>query len=160
MKFWQNKSGGKTLIMNNSIENQIARLEQELATLKQLVNKPKEKWQPQSYTGHRYLLDIAKCSLEAQNNRGLVYYNATNALQKTDEVIQFTRMMKFAHERNGHWEFNWDNASELKYYVAFGFVANKWFVESTSTVMPANLIYFKSKSDAIELADLLNNGLF
>lgn len=143
----------RKLFMNNSIENQIARLEHELTALKQLINKPKAKWQPNPNDSKLILTTLHR-------HQGFFYPTDESASKAAEDIINYARMRKFAHERNGNWAPDWQNAKEIKHYVVFNPTYNKWFAQLASAIKTANAVYFKSESDAQELADLLNNDQF
>jgi hypothetical protein len=138
----------------------IANLEKEIADLKATVNKPKERWRPQVRGGQIFLVDPAKCTPDAQEYRGLFYNDIRDANDAHVDILNYMRMRKFAHERNQGWEPDWNDFNQPKFLVWFTVGKSFWQVNSTFIGYSPTEIYFKNKSDAQELVDLLNNELF
>jgi hypothetical protein len=142
--------------MSNTVENQIARLEQELATLKEIVNKPKEKWIPSYRTGSLAF----EIDLPMEKENGVYYETHEKAENAKQDVIQYMRMRRFAHERNQGWKPNWSNTNASKFCISYSHYGHKWMTSVAMGNEDPTSIYFRNKTDAEELVDLLNKGLF
>lgn len=140
------------------IQNTLNSLKNILDDTQDIVNELKQKpqpikWYPVHYEKHVYAHVDSKV-----NGRtcGFQYPNHESALQAEEQIIQYSRMLKFAFECNNGWEPDWYDLREQKWFVYYHH--NSYSISSSTRWHIPTGIYFKHREDAQKLANMLNNN--
>ena len=62
------------------------------------------------------------------------------------------KLMNIANYYNGDWKPEWNNRDEDKNYIYYGYIEDKYYVDSIKTYI-SNIVYFKNAADANAVID-------
>ena len=68
---------------------------------------------------------------------------------KAQAIAQLINIAKYY---NGDWKPDWNNRDEDKNYIYYGYIEDKYYVDSTKTYI-SNIVYFKNLADAQAVID-------
>ena len=68
---------------------------------------------------------------------------------KAQAIAQLINIAKYY---NGDWKPEWNNRDEDKNYIYYGYIEDKYYVDSTKTYI-SNIVYFKNLADAQAVID-------
>ena len=99
--------------------------------------------------------DVAKgvIMLKKKNNityEDIVRYGFSVDIKNKIEAIQ--KLTNIAKYYNEDWKPEWNNRDEDKNYIYYGYIEDKYYVDSTKTYI-SNIVYFKNLADAQAVID-------
>lgn len=62
------------------------------------------------------------------------------------------QLINIANYYNGDWKPEWNNRDEDKNYIYYGYIEDKYYVDSIKTYI-SNIVYFKNAADANAVID-------
>ena len=68
---------------------------------------------------------------------------------KIEAIQKLTNIAKYYNE---DWKPEWNNRDEDKNYIYYGYIEDKYYVDSTKTYI-SNIVYFKNLADAQAVID-------
>ena len=68
---------------------------------------------------------------------------------KAQAIAQLINIAKYY---NGDWKPDWNNRDEDKNYIYYGYIEDKYYVDSIKTYI-SNIVYFKNAADANAVID-------
>ena len=91
--------------------------------------------------------------LKKKNNityEDIVSYGFSVDIKNKIEAIQ--KLTNIAKYYNEDWKPEWNNRDEDKNYIYYGYIEDKYYVDSTKTYI-SNIVYFKNLADAQAVID-------
>ena len=91
--------------------------------------------------------------LKKKNNityEDIVRYGFSVDIKNKIEAIQ--KLTNIAKYYNEDWKPEWNNRDEDKNYIYYGYIEDKYYVDSTKTYI-SNIVYFKNLADAQAVID-------
>ena len=91
--------------------------------------------------------------LKKKNNityEDIVRYGFSVDIKNKIEAIQ--KLTNIAKYYNEDWKPEWNNRDEDKNYIYYGYIEDKYYVDSTKTYI-SNIVYFKNLVDAQAVID-------
>lgn len=110
----------------------------------------KERWRAESCEGYWYVSDCGKvnlvneCEMDSDNYRynSYNYFKTKEAAEKYAKVLNTQAKIREVAEDNE--PMDWDDTSQMKYYITYNFFIKKIDVYSVSSIKGGN-IYFSSR---------------
>lgn len=148
---------------------EINKLEEQIQALKTMVSENEKIWAPSNGEQYYTIGQDFNVSPQIWNNHPLdkQAYRAFNYF-KTEEraeqvVKKLKRLLKLEHYHDmfcPDYVPDWNNEKEVKYYMYFDNLANKWDSDITISVEDVAQVYFNSGEAAYEVRKLLNEEEF
>ena len=142
------------------LQQKIANMEAELASMKALLNKPEPTinyWQPSLYQNY-YIVKANNCVyLQSKDTKDEMLYKVfqteAEAQKYADYIKAEETIRKAIAEANEGWLPDWSNSREDKRFIHFKTSENKLYVSWTETIKKIpNFMYIKDQTTAIQIA--------
>ena len=123
---------------------------------------PIAKWEPieGNYCVVNYCLSAGYYNKAPSNaaNSGLTYKTKAQADSAAKAIRAYARQLAWLAENDDGWVADWSKAGQAKYFIYTGHISNKVTVYRNYTDQSFGIIYM-SESNAIKLAQLMNDGI-
>lgn len=148
---------------------EINKLEEQIQALKIMVSENEKIWAPSNGEQYYTIGQDFNVSPQIWNNHPLdkqVYraFNYFKTEERAEQVAKkLKRLLKLEHYHDmfcPDYVPDWDNEEELKYYVYFDNLVNKWDSDFAISVEDVDQVYFNSGEAAYEVCKLLNEEEF
>ena len=119
------------------------------------------KWEPAggAYYICTSLSSVAKCkSTKPFRLAGVEYQTRSRADSAAKQLRAYARQLAWLAENDDGWVADWNDSQQLKYYIYTAHSSNKITTYTNFTDQSFGIIYM-SESNAIKLAQLMNDGI-
>ena len=99
--------------------------------------------------------DVAKGVIMLRKKKDITYEDivrfgfSVDIKNKIEAIQKLTNIAKYYNE---DWKPEWNNRDEDKNYIYYGYIEDKYYVDSTKTYI-SNIVYFKNLADAQAVID-------
>ena len=120
------------------------------------------KWEPTGgeYTINSALDNVAKCkSTKPFRLSGVEYQTRSQADSAAKQLRAYARQLAWLAENDDGWVADWNDSQQLKYYIYTAHSSSNKITTYTNFTDQSFGIIYMSESNAIKLAQLMNDGI-